>query len=86
MSEFRSLLSLLFEYCNRKNNVLLRPNTMLNSITVTTSLFPSFRKRNEIGNYRNGIIPNKRNKPTGIINNTKHDIHFNTKSNDNHSP
>ena len=40
---------------------------MLISITITTSLFPSFKKRNEIGNYRNGIIPNKRNKPTGII-------------------
>ena len=59
---------------------------MLNSITVTTSLLPSFRKRNEIGTYRNGIIPNKRNKVTGIINNTKHEMHFDTISNDNHSP
>ena len=59
---------------------------MLNSITVTTSLLLSFRKRNEIGNYRNEIIPNKRNKPTGIINNVKHEIHFNTISNDDPSP
>ena len=59
---------------------------MLNSITVTTSLLPSFKKRNEIGNYWNGIIPNKRNKPTGIINNTKHEMHFNTLSSDDHSP
>ena len=59
---------------------------MLNSITVTTSLFPSLRKRNEIGNYRNRIIPNKRNKPTSIINNTKHEMHFNAISNDDHSP
>ena len=59
---------------------------MLNPITVTSSLLPSFRKRNEIENYRNGIIPNKRNKPAGIINNTKHEMHFNTISNDDHSP
>ena len=32
---------------------------MLNPITVTTSLLPSFRKRNEIENYRNGIIQTK---------------------------
>ena len=59
---------------------------MLNSITVRASLLPSVRKRNKISNYRNGIIPNKRNKPTGIINNTKHEMHFNTISNDDHSP
>ena len=59
---------------------------MLNSITVRASLLPSARKRNKISNYRNGIIPNKRNKPTGIINNTKHEINFNTISNDDHSP
>ena len=47
---------------------------MLHSITVTKSFLSSFRKRSEIGNYRNGIIPNKRNKPTGIINNTKHEM------------
>ena len=48
---------------------------MSNSISVTTSLLSSFRKRNETGDYRNGIIPNKRNKPTGIINNTKHELY-----------
>lgn len=64
----------------------MRSNTMSNSISVTTSLLSSFRKRNETGDYRNGIIPNKRNKPTGIINNTKHEMYFNTISNDDHSP
>ena len=59
---------------------------MLNSITVTASLLPSFSKRNEISSYRNGIIPNKRNKLTDIINNAKHEMHFNTISNDDHSP
>ena len=59
---------------------------MLNSITVTLSFLPSFREGNEICNYRNGIIPNKRNKPVGIINNTKHEMHFNTIRNDDHSP
>ena len=59
---------------------------MLNSITVTTNLLPYFRERNKIGNYQNRIILNKRNKPTSIINNTKHEIRFNTISNDDHSP
>lgn len=68
-----------------EKNVLLRQSTMLNLITVTTSLLLSFRKRNEIGNYWNRIIPNKRNKPTGIINNAKHEMYFNTISNDDHS-
>ena len=59
---------------------------MLNSITVTTNLLPYFRERNKIGNYQNRIILNKRNKPTSIINNTKHEMRFNTISNDDHSP
>ena len=59
---------------------------MLNSITVTTSLLPFFRKRNEIGSYQNRIIRNKGKKPTDILNNTKYGMHFNTTSNGDHSP